>query len=309
MQLTALRYFHETARLGSIRKAADTLRVSPSAISRQIMHLEHDLKAPLFERSVQGVRLTAAGDLLAQQTQRTFRDLDRVRSAVDDLRGLRRGQVTACVIEGLVAEFLPAVLRDFHDLYPNISFNIICASTDRSLDALVRDETDIAMTFNAPPRPDIITICEYVQPLACLVAIDHPLAGESSLLLKDIMNFPLALPDPTFGLRQAIDRAISRLNLKPPIFLNTDSLELIKNMAITARAVAFMPAVMVAGEIAQGTLRAIPIADIEFESARTSICVHRDRQLPFAAREFQKFLAEKLMILSSTGAFHIQATG
>jgi DNA-binding transcriptional LysR family regulator len=309
MQLTALRYFHETARLGSIRKAADTLRVSPSAISRQIMHLEHDLKAPLFERSVQGVRLTAAGDLLAQQTQRTFRDLDRVRSAVDDLRGLRRGQVTACVIEGLVAEFLPAVLRDFHDLYPNISFNIICASTDRSLDALVRDETDIAMTFNAPPRPDIITICEYVQPLACLVAIDHPLAGESSLLLKDIMNFPLALPDPTFGLRQAIDRAISRLNLKPPIFLNTDSLELIKNMAITGRAVAFMPAVMVAGEIAQGTLRAIPIADIEFESARTSICVHRDRQLPFAAREFQKFLAEKLMILSSTGAFHIQATG
>lgn len=304
MQLTALRYFHETARLGSIRKAADTLRVSPSAISRQIMHLEHELKAPLFERSVQGVRLTAAGDLLAQQTQRTFRDLDRVRSAVDDLRGLRRGQVTACVIEGLVAEFLPAVLRDFHDLYPNISFNIICASTDRSLDALVRDETDIAMTFNAPPRPDIVTICEYIQPLACLVAIDHPLAGESSLLLKDIMNYPLALPDPTFGLRQAIDRAISRLNLKPPIFLNTDSLELIKNMAITGRAVAFMPAVMVAGEIAQGTLRAIPIADIEFESARTSICVHRDRQLPFAAREFQKFLAEKLMILSSTGAIH-----
>ncbi len=301
MQLTALRYFHEAARLGSIRKAADNLRVSPSAISRQIMHLEHDLKAPLFERSVQGVRLTAAGDLLARQTQRTFRDLDRVRSAVDDLRGLRRGQVTVCVIEGLVAEFLPAVLRDFHDLYPNISFNIICASTDRSLDALVRDETDIAMAFNAPPRSDIVTICEYVQPMACLVAVDHPLAGESSLRLKDIMNYPLALPDPTFGLRQAIDRSISRLSLKPPIFLNTDSLELMKNMAISGRAVAFMPAVMVAGEIARGTIRAIPIADIEFESARTSICVHRDRELPFAAREFQKFLAEKLMTLSSTG--------
>jgi DNA-binding transcriptional LysR family regulator len=265
------------------------------------MHLEHDLKAPLFERSVQGVRLTAAGDLLARQTQRTFRDLDRVRSAVDDLRGLRRGQVTVCVIEGLVAEFLPAVLRDFHDLYPNISFNIICASTDRSLDALVRDETDIAMAFNAPPRSDIVTICEYVQPMACLVAVDHPLAGESSLRLKDIMNYPLALPDPTFGLRQAIDRSISRLSLKPPIFLNTDSLELMKNMAISGRAVAFMPAVMVAGEIARGTIRAIPIADIEFESARTSICVHRDRELPFAAREFQKFLAEKLMTLSSTG--------
>jgi DNA-binding transcriptional LysR family regulator len=301
MQLIALRYFHETARLGSIRKAADNLRVSPSAISRQIMHLEHDLKASLFERSVQGVRLTAAGDLLARQTQRTFRDLDRVRSAVDDLRGLRRGQVTVCVIEGLVAEFLPAVLRDFHDLYPNISFNIVCASTDRSLDALVRDEADIAMAFNAPLRADIVTICEYVQPMACLVAIDHPLARESSLRLKDIMNYPLALPDPTFGLRQAIDRAISRLDLKPPIFLNTDSLELMKNMAITGRAMAFMPAVMVAGEIARGTLRAIPIVDVEFESARTSICVHRDRELPFAAREFQKFLAEKLMRLSSTG--------
>jgi DNA-binding transcriptional LysR family regulator len=89
MQLTALRYFHETARLGSIRKAAEALSVTPSAISRQIANLEHDLRAPLFERSVHGMRLTAAGDLLARQTHRTFLDLDRVRSSVDVLRALR----------------------------------------------------------------------------------------------------------------------------------------------------------------------------------------------------------------------------
>src|SRR5450432_1872705 len=50
MQFSALRYFLETARLGSIRRAAEGLYVAPSAVSRQIALLEQNFGAPLFER-------------------------------------------------------------------------------------------------------------------------------------------------------------------------------------------------------------------------------------------------------------------
>jgi DNA-binding transcriptional LysR family regulator len=59
MQVTALRYFQEVAECGSVRRAAEKLRITPSAISRQLQNLEYHFGAPLIERSRKGVRLDA----------------------------------------------------------------------------------------------------------------------------------------------------------------------------------------------------------------------------------------------------------
>lgn len=91
MEFVALRYFHETARLGSIRSAAATLHVTPSSISRMIANLEQEFGVRLFERTSKGMRLTDGGVVLARQTQRMFRDLERVRSAIDDLQASEGG--------------------------------------------------------------------------------------------------------------------------------------------------------------------------------------------------------------------------
>jgi DNA-binding transcriptional LysR family regulator len=58
MDFTALRYFSATAHSRSIRAASERLHVSPSAISRQIAKLEHELRAPIFDRRAQGMKLT-----------------------------------------------------------------------------------------------------------------------------------------------------------------------------------------------------------------------------------------------------------
>src|ERR1700675_1447540 len=57
-----LTYVDAVARYGSIRKAADTLNIASSALNRQILDLEADLGAPLFERLPRGVRVTSAGE-------------------------------------------------------------------------------------------------------------------------------------------------------------------------------------------------------------------------------------------------------
>src|SRR5262249_41107543 len=64
MDFTALRYFSETAHSCSIRAASERLHVSASAISRQIAKLEHELRAPVFDRRAKGMTLTPAGLLL-----------------------------------------------------------------------------------------------------------------------------------------------------------------------------------------------------------------------------------------------------
>ncbi|WP_024577101.1 MULTISPECIES: LysR family transcriptional regulator [unclassified Afipia] len=290
MRFLTLKYFNAVAKLGSIRKAADRLHVAPSAVSRQIAQLEHEVDAVLFERSKSGVRLTAAGEVLARQSHRIFRDLDRARAGIDDLRGLRRGEVSLWVIEGFVTGLLPSILAEFQRRYPAVAFKVQTASTDRITEALLEDEADIGITFNASPRAEIETIAEFPEPISCLVAGDHKYAGRKSLTLEEICKEPLALPDHSFGIRQSFERTVARHKLVPRVLVTTNSLELTNTMAVTGQFIAFKPALAVITQLGSGQLRAIPVADAELASARSSISVHRDRPLSHAAQEFLKLL-------------------
>ncbi|EKS34442.1 MAG: LysR family transcriptional regulator [Bradyrhizobiaceae bacterium] len=290
MRFLTLKYFNAVAKLGSIRKAADRLHVAPSAVSRQIAQLEHELDAVLFERSKSGVRLTAAGEVLARQSHRIFRDLDRARAGIDDLRGLRRGDVSLWVIEGFVTGLLPNILADFQRRYPAVAFKVQTASTDRITEALLEDEADIGITFNASPRAEIETIAEFPEPVSCLVARDHKYANRKSLSLDEICKEPLALPDHSFGIRQSFERTVAKHKLNPRVLVTTNSLELTNTMAVTGQFIAFKPAMAVITQLGSGQLRAIPVADTELASARSSISVHRDRPLSRAAQEFLKLL-------------------
>src|SRR5258708_203932 len=88
--LRFLRYVDEVARAGSIRKAAEQLHVTASAVNRRVMDLEEELGAPLFERRARGVRLTAAGELFVRYIREQSGDVERMKSQIEDLKGDRK---------------------------------------------------------------------------------------------------------------------------------------------------------------------------------------------------------------------------
>lgn len=305
MQLDSLRYFHVAQECGSIRRAAERLHIAPSAISRQIAILERELKLRLFERTSTGVSPTAAGRLLAHHTQSIFRDISRAQSAIDDLKGLRVGEVTIYAMEGLVSDFLPLLLSSFHAKFPGISFNLVLAPTDRIIEAVVQDEADIGISFNAKPRHEITVAARYAEPVSCIVSPRHPLAREKSVTLKTLQQYPLALPNDSFGLRQLIDAAAKRRGIVLKTLLTTNSLELSKTLAAKGAAVAFMPAFTVSAEVARGNLRCISVNEKAFRSAYSEVCIHRNRALSQATQEFLKVLVAQVRALRARrpGAF------
>jgi DNA-binding transcriptional LysR family regulator len=62
----ALLYFDAIRKAGSIREAARRLHVASSAVNRQLLELEDQIGAPLFERLPAGLQLTAAGEVVAR---------------------------------------------------------------------------------------------------------------------------------------------------------------------------------------------------------------------------------------------------
>lgn len=82
-----LRYFMAVGRLGSIRKAADELNLSASAIDRQILNVEAELGMPLFERLPTGLKLTAAGELMMASAHQWEKGMTEVRARIETCAG------------------------------------------------------------------------------------------------------------------------------------------------------------------------------------------------------------------------------
>ncbi len=288
MNFLAFRYFNEVARTKSIRRAADRLHIAPSAVSRQLVQLEHSLGTPLLERTNIGVQLTAAGVMVERYTQNMFRDLDQLQATIKDFKGLQEGEVKLAVIEGVISGFLPRVVAEFTERYPAILFTVLSDSTDRIIEALIRNEADIGIVFNAKSRPEIQVISEHTEPVMCLMSNAHPFAERKSLTLAEICSQPIALPVGSFGLRQIFETAAFRQKLRPRVVLTANTLELIKNFAIAGGTLTIAPKMAAMKEVSQGLLKAVPIDDDALISATSAICIHRDRPLSYAATEFLK---------------------
>lgn len=302
MNFIAYRYFNEVTKTRSIRRAADRLHVAPSAVSRQIALLEHQLGVALLERSSTGIQLTPAGTILERYTRTMFRDLERVHDSIKSLTGLRQGEVKIWVIEGLILDVLPKAIASFNEAFPNIRFSVHAESSDRTIEGLIKDEVDIGVVYNPKPRPTIEIMAQYCEPVMCLMAKDHPLAGRSSLSLAEICSQRLALPIPSFGLRQLFDAAVARQGLNPNVIISSNNLQLTRNLAVSSQALSIGPALAASGEIQRGSLVAVPIEDEDFALAAACICIHRDRRLSDAAHAFLKSLCRDFTQLGGSVA-------
>jgi DNA-binding transcriptional LysR family regulator len=299
MSITRYRYFHKVARLGSIREAADVLHVAPSAISRQIVKLEEQTGADLFEPHGRGIRLTPAGKILLDQTSQMLDALGLAQSQIDDLVGLRRGHVHVWTAEGSVADLvLPAILR-LQNLYPAVTYELTIASSDRIIRALLDDDADVGVVFNPPSEPDLEIVGNVTGAMLAVGHPRHPAMKQRTVSLAELARHPLALPDATFGLRHMLDAAARAADVHLAPTLVTNSIEALRAFARVGAGLTVLPRMGVAGDLRRRVLRAVPLAEATLRKGKTAILVRRNRRLPIAATQFAKQLAEAAKLIEA----------
>jgi DNA-binding transcriptional LysR family regulator len=284
-QLGYLRYFHAVARTRSIRGAAEMLNVAQSAVSRQIKNLESALGVTLFDRHPRGVRLTDAGEILAQYAQQTILSFERARSEIDDLRAMRRGTINVCTVEAGILDIVPQVIANFRRLHPSVKFAVQVGGTQSVVEALLNDESDVGLAFNTPKHPEIQFIARREQRLHAVVSPDHPIARKSSVAMAELKGQMTGLPDPSFGIRQLVDE-IRKMPERDEDVFTTNSIQALASFARLKMGVAFLPFFAVRREVEEGRLVAIPLADRAARHTSVDLIVHAGRRLPVAAEEF-----------------------
>src|SRR4051794_885109 len=123
LNLHHLSVFHAVASTGSVSRGAERLEISQPAVSKQLRELERSLRTALFDRHPKGVRLTTAGEALADYARRIFALSDEAERAMADVAGLRRGRLAVGAGPTAGAYLLPRVLVEFRRRFPDVALH------------------------------------------------------------------------------------------------------------------------------------------------------------------------------------------
>jgi len=120
-------------RLGSIRKAAETLAISPSALNRALQGFEDELGVPVFERVPGGVELTAAGELLIVQIEKHLIEFDELHRNLRNLRDGLTGHVALSLGQDIECGVIVSALAAFEYAHPGVSVSILSSNSTAAL--------------------------------------------------------------------------------------------------------------------------------------------------------------------------------
>jgi DNA-binding transcriptional LysR family regulator len=225
LQDTALRYFLEVVRCGSIREASQRLNVAGSAISRHIAQLEDLLGANLFDRHPRGMVPSAAGEVLAAHALKSAHDTERVVYDIQALHGMQRGRVRITTNEGFAVEFLPKLISDFLLLHPGIQFHMHTCPPTECTRRILHGDADIAVTMSRTAENGIQVEHRQASPVMVAMRHGHPLSQFKSISLPQMLAYPIVLPETNTTVRQLFDIACSLqgLRVEPVMMCNNFS--------------------------------------------------------------------------------------
>ncbi|WP_298397703.1 LysR family transcriptional regulator [Sphingobium sp.] len=278
-----LRYFMAVGRLGSIRKAADELNISASAIDRQILNVEADIGMPLFERLPTGLRLTAAGEIMMAAGTRWQKNLTDVRAQIEDLRGLKRGHVDIAIIDALAKGYIPNAIRAIQSRYPGITIGVRVLENDKVRQAIADGEVDFGILFEPQSYRDL-TVRSFVEVvLGFLTPAGHPFGDRREARFSACAGSPLIVPAEPLAVCQQIAVLEGTTGLQIDRTVTSDNIQMITSLVLQGVGIGILTSLDVITEVQRGLLSFTRISDAVLRPMTLALCTATARTSSYAA--------------------------
>lgn len=285
--LSHLTYVDVVARTGSIRKAAERLNITSTALNRRILALEDELGTPIFERLAQGVRLNSAGELVIQHIRQSMADLSKVKSQIADLQGFRQGHIKIAGGSEVIGSFLPSQIASYRRRYPGVSFEILRRAPDRAMRALTNLEADLSLIFAPIPPTEYHILASVDLDVSLAMAQTHPLVGKEKISLVDCQAYTAVMPSDGTGLFDVLFHAQAVRGVKLDSLIMSDSVEFMAKYIGYENAITFLlPLDRPDGQHRSDNYVTRPFRASERMTGRLHLVQAKGRVLPVAAAKF-----------------------
>jgi DNA-binding transcriptional LysR family regulator len=193
IELRHLKYFLAVAETLHFSRAASRLGIAQPPLSQQIRNLEQLVGHRLFDRTTRGVKLTLAGQLLADRARTT---IEKVHDDLAQVRRLGRGEegtLTVGFSGSVMFTQLPAAIQMFRERYPKVELRLREMWTSAQLPALLEGTLDLAFMRDCDPTDGVQSTTLLREPYVAILPTRHPLVRKRSLNVGDLRNEPFVL--------------------------------------------------------------------------------------------------------------------
>ena len=276
----------EVVRAGSIRRAAEALNITASALNRRINAYEEEFGFEIFERLPRGLRLNPAGELLIQHIRSQRADMLRTRSHMSDLAGERWGHVSIASSQALLPYFLPNEIARYRAEHPGVTFAVNARDRIAAERDLRTFRSDLALVFEPKFMAEFEIIATMSQPIHAIMRADNPLALHEEVRLHDCLARPHVVPEKSYGIRIMLEQAVSRkiaLVLAP--IAESDSFDYMRHYIYYEDAIGFQFPIGLRTSVGS-RLVSRPLAEVDVPPGNLLLGQMRGRTLPVASAKF-----------------------
>lgn len=244
MSITKYQVFLHTAMCGSFTRAAEQLGFTQSGISHAIASLEDELGLQLMIRGRGGVSLTADGRALLPYFEQLCAMQHRLEEKAHDLQGLETGLVRVGTFTSVSVQWMPYILKSFHEQYPHIEFELM-QGDDKEIERWVSEGQVDCGFISLPGVMKLPAWLLYSDQWKVITAYNHPLAGCEPFPTHALASQPFILLDE--GNDYEVRAILDKLGVTPNIQYTVREDLTIMAMVSSGLGISVMPELMLHG--------------------------------------------------------------
>jgi LysR family transcriptional regulator, hydrogen peroxide-inducible genes activator len=245
MEIHQLRYFCAVVRHGTFTRASEAQHVTQPSLSQQILKLEAELGAPLFDRMPRLAKLTVFGKAFLPKAERILRDLEDAKTEMLEMTGEEKGSVVLGVIPTIAAYLLPTILSSFSTQHPLVKIQVIEEITPLILERLHEGTADMAIVALPVQGAELETTELFSERFFAVLPEDHPRAKQKSIRLANLRDEPFLLLKEGHCFRDGLIAACRESRIRPSVAFESGQFSTILAMVSAGMGVSAVPAMAV----------------------------------------------------------------
>ncbi len=208
IDVLGLQAFVAVSDLQGFGKAAASLHITQTALTRRLQNLEAFLGVQLVERTTRSLALTRIGADFLPQARRLIDDLGAALLEIRESGKTMRGDVTIACVPTAGVQFLPRIIERYAERHPHNRVRILDHASSGVAAAVLRREAEFGVNIAEPRDPDLVSVPLLRDRFVLICRDDHPLAARRSLAWRALRGHPLIFAGTASNNRPLLDAAL-----------------------------------------------------------------------------------------------------